>query len=333
MRLALMIEPQQGLSYEEQLMIARRAEAAGFHALLRSDHYQSFPGRPGRATTDAWAVLAGLARETNRIRLGTLVSPVTFRHPGHFAKLVATVDEMSGGRVEVGVGAGWNADEHTQLGLDFPASRVRMDMLEDQLAILHGLWDEPDGWNYRGRTAGVSGAIFHPKPVQSPRPPIVLGGYGKRRSIELAARYADEYNTCGLDPDACSETFRALSQACVAIGRDARSVRRSAMVGALVGSDRGEFERRLEAQLAFTEVPANQKDSWLEERAHWILGSRREALDRMRDYVDAGCERLVLQVLLPRDLDMIDLLGGLASDAGSDAAATGLAGSEAITGR
>jgi F420-dependent oxidoreductase-like protein len=314
MRLALMIEPQQGLSYEEQVTIALRAEAAGFEALFRSDHYQSFPGRQGRATTDAWAVLAGLARETKRIRLGTLVSPVTFRHPGHFAKLVATVDEMSGGRIEVGVGAGWHEEEHTQLGLDFPPARQRADMLEDELAMLRGLWGEADGWSYGGLSVTVTGAIFHPKPVQTPRPPIILGGYGKPRSLQLAARYADEYNMCGLDAAACAAAFRALSDACSAVHRNPQEVRRSAMVGALVGSDRYEFESRLDAQLIFNEVPTDQKDVWLSERAHWIMGTPHDALHQLQAYADAGCERIVLQDLLPRDLDLIDLLGALAPD-------------------
>ncbi len=322
MRLALMIEPQQGLSYEQQLTIALRAEAAGFDAIFRSDHYQSFPGRAGRATTDAWAVLAGLARETKRIRLGTLVSPVTFRPPGHFAKLVTTIDGMSGGRVEVGVGAGWNADEHAQLGLEFPETGQRMNMLEDQLAVLRGLWGEPDGWSHEGRTVKVSGAIFHPKPVQSPHPPIILGGYGKRRSVELAARYADDYNTCGLDPAACAAAFRELSHACSAIGRNPAEVRRSAMVGVIVGSDRREFERRLDDQLEFAEVARGEREAWIAERGHWILGTPAAAVAQMRAYAAAGCERLVLEDLLPHDLDMIDLSGGLAGDVDADSPAT-----------
>ena len=150
MRFALMTEPQQGLSYVEQLELARLAERLGFETFFRSDHYRSFPGPDDRPTTDAWTVLAGIARETTRIRLGTLVSPVTFRHPGSFAKVVTTVDEMSGGRIEVGVGAGWNEPEHRQLGLAFPEIVERADLMEDELAILHGLWEEPDGWSFEG---------------------------------------------------------------------------------------------------------------------------------------------------------------------------------------
>ena len=192
MRFVLMTEPQQGLSYAEQLAIARRAEANGFEGFFRSDHFQSFPGPAGEPTTDAWAVLAGLARETERILLAALVSPVTFRHPGVFAKVVTTVDEMSGGRVEVGVGAGWNTGEHRELGLDFPEPARRVDLMEDQLAMLHGYWGEPDGWSYQGKRVTVEGAQFYPKPVQAAgrpvtpigkvRPRILVGGGNRARS-------------------------------------------------------------------------------------------------------------------------------------------------------
>src|SRR3954471_2197656 len=161
-----MIEPQQGLTYDEQLAIVRRAEAVGFESFFRSDHYQSFPGPSGEPTTDAWAVLAGLARETTTISLGTLVSPVTFRSAGNLAKVVTTVDEMSGGRVELGLGAGWNDLEHSQHGLPFPDLRERFDMLEEQLAIVHGLWTEPDGWSYAGAHWQIRDARFAPRPVQ-----------------------------------------------------------------------------------------------------------------------------------------------------------------------
>jgi len=162
MRFALMIEPQQGLSWDEQLAIVRRAEDVGFESFFRSDHYQSFPGPAGNPTTDAWAVLAGMARETSRIGLGTLVSPVTFRPIGNLAKVVTTVDEMSGGRLEFGLGAGWNDAEHHQLGLPFPAIAERADIMEEHFAVLHGLWGEPDGWSFAGMAlialCGAAGA-------------------------------------------------------------------------------------------------------------------------------------------------------------------------------
>ena len=171
MRFALMTEPQQGLTYDEQLAIARRAEAAGFEAFFRSDHYQSFPGPSGLPTTDAWTVLAGLARETERIGLGALVSPVTFRQSGNLAKVVTTVDEMSGGRIEFGLGAGWHDVEHAQLGLPFPEISERGDMLEENLEVLLGLWGEPDGWSYEGKHVRIRDAQFYPKPVAVPGRP------------------------------------------------------------------------------------------------------------------------------------------------------------------
>ena len=197
MRFALMCEPQQGLSYLELLALARAAEDAGFETFFRSDHYTSFPGEKGLPTTDCWATLAGLARETTRIGLGSLVSPVTFRVPGAFIKEVATVDEMSGGRVELGVGAGWNEDEHGQLGLHFPDIRERADRLEEELAIIRGLWDEPDGWTFEGTYWKVAGSQLRPR---GRRPNLIIGGTDKPRSLRLAARYADEYNISSSDP-------------------------------------------------------------------------------------------------------------------------------------
>src|SRR5215218_281454 len=163
-----MIEPQQGLTYAEQLAIVQRAEAAGFESFFRSDHYQSFPGPAGEPTTDAWAVLAGLARETSTISLGALVSPVTFRTLGNLAKVVTTVDEMSGGRVELGLGAGWNDVEHRQLGLPFPEIGERADILEEHFQVLLGLWGQADGWSFEGSHVRIEGSQFYPKPVDRP---------------------------------------------------------------------------------------------------------------------------------------------------------------------
>ena len=196
MRFALMIEPQQGLSYGDQVAVAKRAEANGFEALFRSDHYASFPGPAGMPTTDAWTVL-GRARPGDRAdRAGRAGLAGHVPPPGNFAKVVTTVDEMSGGRVEVGVGAGWNDVEHRQLGLPFPPINERADLLEDQLAILHGLWGEPDGWSYQGHSVRVEDALFRPKPVNvpgrpigangAPRPRIITGGGGSPRGLRIA---------------------------------------------------------------------------------------------------------------------------------------------------
>ena len=309
MRYALMIEPQQGCSYADQLAIARRAEAAGFEALFRSDHYDSFPGESGRPTTDAWTVLAGLARETERIQLGVLVSPVTFRHPGTLAKIVATVDEMSGGRVVVGLGAGWNEEEHAHLGLPFPPIEVRADMLEEQLAVLRGLWQEPDGWSFAGRHYAVPGSLFRPRTVQQPAPHVIVGGEGRPRSMRIAVRYADEFNVTSSTPERVADRFAKLDEAARAVGRDPATLVHSAMVGVLVGRDQAEVERRTGALLDLFGL-ADAGTEWLEtRRSRWILGTPDEARAMADRFAAAGAERLVLQDFLPWDLEMIDLLG------------------------
>jgi F420-dependent oxidoreductase-like protein len=308
MRISLMLEPQQGLSYEEQLRIARLAERLGFETLYRSDHYTSFPGAAGRPTTDAWTVLAGLARETSTIRLGVLVSPVTFRHPGAFAKVVTTVDEMSGGRVDVGVGAGWNEVEHRALGLEFGPIQERADLMEDELALLNGFWTEPDGWSYEGHQVRVEATLFRPRPVQRPRPPIIIGGTGSPRSLRLAVRHADEYNVSSADPDECRDVFGRLDAECRRVGRDPASIRRSVMAGVLIAANAAEVEKRVAAQMAMVEAEGTDATAWLDaRRRRWVMGTPDEARATVRRLADAGAERLMLQDLLPRDLDMIEL--------------------------
>ena len=211
-----MTEPQQGLSYDELLALVRAAEGAGIESFLRSDHYASFPGEAGLPTTDAWATLAGLARETSRITLGALVSPVTFRQPGNVAKMVATVDEMSGGRVEIGIGAGWHRREHEAHGFAFPSLKERYDLLEESLAVIHGLWTEPDGWSYAGRHVTVRNAQFAAKPARNGRrhPPIMLGGEGGPKMARLAATYADEINIVSATPERARRGYARARAAC-----------------------------------------------------------------------------------------------------------------------
>jgi F420-dependent oxidoreductase-like protein len=317
-RFALMIEPQQGLTYAEQLAIAKRAEAAGFEHLFRSDHYQSFPGPPGEPTTDAWAVLAGLARETSRIGLGALMSPVTFRYAGNLAKVVTTVDEMSGGRIELGLGAGWNDEEHRQLGLPFPEIDERADMLEEHLAVLRGLWGERDGWSFRGKHVTIEGSQFHPKPVDVPgrprgtngaaRPRLLVGGSGTKRSARIAAAYADEFNLSSSSPESAIAKFTDLDAACAAIGRDPASLTRSTMAGVLIGRDEAEVDRRKADLLAVFGADAGGED-WFDAREpRWILGTPDQARAMVDRFAKAGAERIMLQDFLPRDLDMIDLM-------------------------
>jgi alkanesulfonate monooxygenase SsuD/methylene tetrahydromethanopterin reductase-like flavin-dependent oxidoreductase (luciferase family) len=321
MRYALMLEPQQGMSYADQLAAAKRAEANGFDAFFRSDHYASFPGESGQPTTDAWAVLAGLARETERITLGVLVSPVTFRHPGAFAKVVTTVDEMSGGRIEVGCGAGWNDLEHRQLGLDFPPIDQRADLLEDQLAILCGLWGEPDGWSYDGLSGiTVRDALFRPRPVDvagrpttpvgGKRPRIIVGSSGSPRSFRLAATYADEYILSSSSPDRAADVGARLDEACAAIGRDPSTLARSTMAGILVGRTADEVAERERQLLATFGADADTGDAWLEERRlRWVYGTPDQARAQVERFAAAGIERIMFQDFLPWDLDQVDIMG------------------------
>jgi F420-dependent oxidoreductase-like protein len=305
MRLAWMIEPQQGLTYDEQAAIAQRVEAAGFEALFRSDHYQSFPGPAGLRTTDAWTVLAGLARETSRIHLGALVSPVTFRQPGHIAKVAMTVDEMSGGRVELGLGTGWNEDEHRQYGFPFPPMEDRAEMLEEQLEIVEGLFHGPDGWSFHGKHYTVDGALFRERPAAG-HPRILVGGRGTPRSTRIAARFADEFNITTTDPDKIREVYGWLDQACRDRGRDPASVTRSAMVGVLLGADSDEVERRVGDLLRQVGRVETDRDWYEGRRQGWIAGPPGEARASLARYEAAGVERVMLQSLIPRDLDMID---------------------------
>lgn len=315
MRFALMSEPQQGLSYDEILALAQAAETAGIEAYFRSDHYASFPGAAGLPTTDAWATLAGLARETRRIHIGSLVSPVTFRIPGSFAKLAATVHEMSGGRLEVGMGAGWNAREHAEHGIPFPSLGERFGRLEEALAIVHGLWTEPDGWSYEGRYWQVRGARFRPRPIseRGRHPHLILGGEGGPRLARLVAVYADEFNRVSATPDALRSAYDNVRRACRAAGRDPGEVVYSAMVGVLVAETEAELSDRVHAQLAMTGAGDDAR-AWLaERRARWVMGTPDEAWERIRALEAAGAQRLMLQDFLPRDLAMVRLIGRVAA--------------------
>ena len=313
MRYALMTEPQMGLTYGDQLSIALRAEEAGFETFFRSDHYESFPGGSDEPTTDAWAVLAGLARETSRIHLGALVSPVTFRPPGNLAKVVVTVDGMSGGRVELGIGAGWHEDEHRRHGFPFGEIGERADMLEETLQILHGLWEEPDGWSFLGTHYALEDAHFRPKPGSLPeraggRPNLIVGGQGSPRSYRIAARYADEFNLSSASPAVAAQKFAALDDALRAAGRDPATLVHSAMVGVLIGRDEEEVRRREADLTRAMGGAAEEAEAWFEpRRARWIHGTPDAARAQLAGFAEAGAARIILQDFIPRDLEMIDL--------------------------
>ena len=299
--LRVFTEPQQGATYDELLTVAREAEHLGFDAFFRSDHFLSMgPGSGEPGPSESWVTLAGLARDTERIRLGTMVTSATFRLPGPLAIAVATVDAMSAGRVELGLGAGWFEDEHRAYGVPFPGTRERFDRLEEQLAIVTGLWTTPVGerFDFEGRHYRLTGSPALPKPVQRPRPPVIVGGLGKRRTPALAARYADEFNV-GFAP---LEDFRTLvatvTAACEEAGRDPSSMTWSTAQVLCCGEDEEAYRRRAAA--------IGRDPDQL--RATGLAGTVAEVTDKLGAFADAGAQRIYLQVLDLSDLDHLRLV-------------------------
>jgi F420-dependent oxidoreductase-like protein len=302
MLLRVFTEPQQGATYDQLLNVAKTAEAEGFDAFFRSDHYLRMgPGDPGPGPTDAWVTLGALARETSTIRLGTLVSSATFRHPGILAIQVAQVDAMSGGRVELGLGTGWFEQEHKAYGIPFPPLGERFERLEEQLAIVSGLWTTPKGdtFTHQGRHYQLDNSPALPKPVQSPKPPIIVGGGGQKRTPRLVATYADEFNLPFQGPEQAAAAFARVRQACEDQGRDPASVRYSAAIVVCCGSDEPEYRRRAEAIGRDADQLRNQG----------AAGVVDEVVEKLHAFAEVGTERAYLQVLDVDDLDHIKLLG------------------------
>ena len=297
------IEPQQGASYAQQLAVAQRAEAQGFEAFFRSDHYLKMgdvSGMPG--PSDTWVTLGAIARETTTIRLGTLVCSATFRLPGPLAVAVAQVDEMSDGRVELGLGAGWFDDEHTAYGIPFPSLGQRFDMLEEQLQIVTGLWRTPidSQFSFEGDNYTVVASPALPKPVQPNGPPIIIGGYGPHRTPRLNARYANEFNLPFGSVEVFTDQVGNVRRACEAIDRDPDDVVYSAALVLCCGTNHQELERRAAAI-------GRSYDNDL--RANGLAGSPAQVLDTIATYAEAGAQRMYLQILDIDDLDHIDLVG------------------------
>ena len=300
MELRIFTEPQQGASYDDLLAVARRAEHLGFGAFFRSDHYVSMgdgSGRPG--PSDAWITLAGLARDTSTIRLGSLVTSATFRLPGPLAISVAGVDAMSGGRVELGLGSGWFEAEHAAYGIPFPPLGERFDRLTEQLEIITGLWATADGdtFSFEGEHYSLVDSPALPKPVQTP-PPVIIGGSGPTRTPALAARFAAEYNTPFLGLDDVVAANARVDRACEDVGRDPSSLLRSAALVVCVGADEAELERRARA--------IGREPSEL--RQNGVAGLPLEAGETLGRFAEAGIERVYLQVLDLSDLDHLDLI-------------------------
>jgi F420-dependent oxidoreductase-like protein len=309
MRVCLMVEGQESVSWEQWVALARACEAHGLDGLFRSDHYLSVAGAFERGSLDAWTTLAGLAAVTSTLRLGTLVSPATFRHPSVLAKSVVTVDHISDGRVELGIGAGWHEPEHTHLGFPFPSTRERIDALAEQLEVIHRSWEEGP-FSFEGAHHRLIEADPYPKPLQRPHPPLIVGGSAGPRSVALAAAWADEYNTVFATPDECRERRARVAAACA---REARQpIPFSLMTGVLVGADRDGLHARAERLAALRGEPLPGGDPGAYVAAlppSWIVGTPDEAIARLRALADAGVARVMLQHLLHDDLDVVALLG------------------------
>jgi len=302
MQLRVFTEPQQGATYDDLLRVAKATEELGFDAFFRSDHYKRIgPGEPGPGSTDAWVTLGALARETSRIRLGTLLSPVTFRLPGPLAISVAQVDQMSGGRVELGLGTGWFGEEHTAYGIPFLTTSERFERLAEQLEIITGLWATAPGgtFDHQGTHYTLKDSPGLPKPVQRPRPPILIGGHGHRRTPALAAKYGDEFNLpFPSNVEAAAAQFERVRQACTEAGRDPASIRLSAALVLCCGRDDAEVKRRGEA--------IGQSVDQL--RGGQAAGTVAEVVERIGEYADAGATRIYLQTLDLTDLDHLELV-------------------------
>ena len=311
MRVCLMIEGQEDVTWEQWLALAGACEEHGLEGLFRSDHYESVMGMRERGSLDAWATLAALATRTSRIRLGTLVSPATFRHPSVLAKMVATVDHVSGGRAELGLGAGWHEGEHRAYGFEFPPTPIRMERLAEQLEIVTRSWTE-DAFSLQGRHYQVQDLRALPKPVQRPRPTLLVGGGAGPRSLALAARFADEYNTVGVPLEELPERHGKVLDAWREAGRDPEEARLSLMTTCVVGRDRAEVSERVGRVLAAIGSHDSVAEV-VEARPNWLLGTVDEVAERLRGLEAAGVGRVMLQHLDHGDTEMVAVLGELAA--------------------
>jgi len=305
MQVCLMVEGQEGETWQDWVAIAEAVEASGLDGLFRSDHYLSMNG-PGSPAMDAWATLAGLAARTERIRLGTLVSPATFRHPSVLANMVSTADHISGGRVELGLGAGWYEAEHRAFGFEFPPPAKRFAVLEEQAEIIHRQWTEDD-FSFSGQYFTIDHCTASPKPLQQP-PPMIIGGSGKPRTVGVAVRFGAEYNASVFTTQQCGELRSVLDRECERQGRDPASLGLSAMAqNTVVGTSTADVARKI----AHVQGDMNRGTGGLlgEPLGSWFTATTAEAVDRLAGWAGAGARRVMLQHQLWSDLDTIALIG------------------------
>ncbi|MGV9767145.1 LLM class F420-dependent oxidoreductase [Micromonospora tulbaghiae] len=304
MRVSVFTEPHRGADYDDQLRFARLVEETGFEGFFRADHYRAMgdePALPG--PTDAWLTLAALARETSRIRLGTLVTSATFRLPGPLAVMVAQVDRMSGGRVELGIGAGWYEREHTAYGIPFPPVSERFDRLAEQLEIVTGLWRTPsdETYSFTGEHYRLADAPALPKPVQQPGPPVIVGGRGPKRTPELAARYADEFNMPFKSVAETAAAYERVREACDRAGRDASGrapLTLSAGIVVAIGRTDAEAQRRAAPLHVTSALPPEDP----------VVGSPAQLVDRIGEFAAIGATRVHLRLIDFDDLDHVELI-------------------------
>lgn len=309
MRVCLMIEGQESVTWRQWLDLARAAEDAGLEGLFRSDHYQSVQGRTERGALDAWSTIAALAQATVRIRLGTMVSPTSFRHPSVLVKNVVTADHVSDGRVELGMGAGWHELEHTTYGLPFHDVGTRYDVFEEQVEIVVRQMTE-DRFDFHGTHYTLEACESRPKPVQEPKVPLIIGGTAKPRSVRIAARFADEYNTVFASPEVVRDRKAAVDRACEDEGRDPLTL--SMMTGCLLGGSDGEVLERAGRLMALSGADGDV-GAWLDGlRDEWIVGTPEQAAERLAAYAEAGLSRIFLQHQLHDELEMVALAGEVA---------------------
>jgi F420-dependent oxidoreductase-like protein len=302
-----MLEGQEGVTWPQWLAIAEAAERLGFDALFTSDHYLSDVEVPEPGSHDAWTLLAALAARTERLRLGTMVSPVTYRLPTVLAKAATTVDRISGGRAVLGMGAGWWEEEHRTHGIPFPPTGERFEMLEEQLEIVHGLWSE-EVYSFESRHYAIEACRFLPKPVQLPHPPIVVGGKGGTRMARLVARWADEFNRVGGTPEEVREASDHVTAAVSAAGRDPATVPTSFMTWVMVGRTDAEWRDRVDRVRRMDRTAGPFEDYLADVSRDCFVGTVPQVVDRMNEYASVGVEHFILNTELFDDLDMIELL-------------------------
>jgi F420-dependent oxidoreductase-like protein len=301
-----MIEGQEGVTWQQWLALARACEDNGIEVLFRSDHYIGFNAPDTDGSLDCWTTLAALAAVTTKLRLGSLVSPVTFRHPSVLARAVATADHVSGGRVELGIGGGWMEREHAAYGFPFPETQVRMEMLAEQLEIVHRQWTE-DSFDFEGRHYRLDRSTALPKPVQRPHPPLIVGGSARAGTLGPAVRWADEYNTTFPTDEEAAQRKQRLLRECARQGRE--PLRFSIMTTCIVGADDAEFSERAHAVFALGQRDAGFDDWLARQRERGIVGAVTDAVARLQRLASLGVDSVMLQHLRHDDLESVALIG------------------------